>query len=446
MLKKSKWLLFASLLIAFAILLFIFNYSNKKKELVKDRSNSSKLTTRKNLDSLSIEEIRARYLNNPCYLALLKDPSMWEKGTRPGFDYKDLINDSLSGNHPYNNRFIVGDFNSMPLDGKKIGIYEIYPSLSSLSEFKSYPKELLEKLDTIVYSENNLKIVYADIKTKYGSKADRLINFIEKVWKYKIIPISREYSINGDKVYAAGQVLVLCEACNDTLKLVGKFATSAKRQDFMFRTDANGNKIKSTIEYAPIGNRRGYYAGLNRITSKNWETERSYDSLDIERDNEVGGGNNRITIYDRKVELPNFLLIQPDKSYPKSMRQNGIHEIALNYLPRGMLGTPNSIGCLRVSDFGSKFFRWWVPQNAKLFIAYNDSLYLKKHDSNPMSYLPFKNQTEGDKFRKWININYPDFAKRFDISIDGDYKNGFIIDGYYFFKKEYDNYLNKNQN
>ena len=95
MLKKSKWLLFASLLIAFAILLFIFNYSNKKKELVKDRSNSSKLTTRKNLDSLSIEEIRARYLNNPCYLALLKDPSMWEKGTRPGFDYKDLINDSL---------------------------------------------------------------------------------------------------------------------------------------------------------------------------------------------------------------------------------------------------------------------------------------------------------------------------------------------------------------
>lgn len=71
---------------------------------------------------------------------------------------------------------------------------------------------------------------------------------------------------------------------------------------------------------------------------------------------------------------------------------------------------------------------------------------LKKHDSNPNLYLPFKNQAEGDRFRKWINSSYPDFAKRFDISIDGDYKNGFIIDGYYFFKKEYDNYLNKNQN
>jgi hypothetical protein len=444
MFKQSKWLLFALVIFGAVISFFIFNSAAVKNKAVVDKKELNKINP-KNLDSLTIEEIRARYINNPCYLALLKDPNMWDKGTRQGFDYKDLINDSLPSNNSYKNRFIVGDFNSTPIDGKKTGIYEIYPSLTSLSEFKSYPKELLEKLDTIVYSEKNLNSVYAEIKTKYGAKGERLINFIEKVWKYKIIPISREYSINGDKVYAAGQVLVLCEACDDTLKLVGKFATSAKRQDFMIRTDANGNKYKSTIEYAPIGNRRGYYAGLNRITSKNWETERTYDSLDIERDKEVGGGNNRITIYDRKVELPNFLLMQPDKSYPKSMRQNGIHEIALNYLPRGMLGTPNSIGCLRVSDFGSKFFRWWVPQNAKLFIAYNDSLYLKKHESNPIAYLPFKNQTEGDKFRKWINTNYPDFAKRFDISIDGDYKNGFIIDGYYFFKKEYDNYLSKNQ-
>ena len=232
--------------------------------------------------------------------------------------------------------------------------------------------------------------------------------------------------------------MVLCEACNDTLKLIGKFATSAKRQDFKFEKDSTGKEIKTPIEYVPTGPRRGYYAGLNRITSKNWETERSYDSLDIERDNELGGGNNRITIFDKKVELPNFLLIEPDKSYPKSMRRNGIHEIALNYLPRGMLGTPNSIGCLRISDFGSKFFRWWTPQNTKFFIAYNDSLYLKKQESDPMSFLPFKSQEEGNKFRKWINEKYPSFAKRFDINIDGDYKNGFIIDGYYFFKNEYD--------
>jgi len=441
--KQLKWVL---LIIVIASLI-TFLYRNQfigTGTIVKNKDTTLAENNYKNLDSLSVQEIRTRYLNNPCYLALLKDPNMWEKGTKAGFDYRELINDSLSKDNPFRNRFIVGDFNSVPLDGGKSGIYEVYPSLTSLSEFKSFPKTLLEKLDTTVYSDTNLESMYADIKTNYGSKGERLINFIEKVWKYKIIPISREYSINGEKVYAAGQVLVLCEACKDTLKLVGKFATSAKRQDFMFKTDENGIKHKVSMEYAPIGPRRGYYAGLNRITSKNWETERKYDSLDIQRDNEVGGGNNRITIYDSKVELPNFLLIEPDKSYPKSMRRNGIHEIALNYLPRGMLGTPNSIGCLRVSDFGSKFFRWWVPQNAKLFIAYDDSLYLKKYDSNPISYLPFKNQQEGDQFRKWINNKYPDFAQRFDISIDGDYKNGFIIDGYYFFKKEYDKYLNKN--
>ncbi len=441
--KQLKWIL---LIIVIASLI-TFLYRNQfigTATIGKNKDTTLAENNYKNLDSLSVQEIRTRYLNNPCYLALLKDPNMWEKGTKAGFDYRELINDSLSKDNPFRNRFIVGDFNSVPLDGGKSGIYEVYPSLTSLSEFKSFPKTLLEKLDTTVYSDTNLESMYADIKTNYGSKGERLINFIEKVWKYKIIPISREYSINGEKVYAAGQVLVLCEACKDTLKLVGKFATSAKRQDFMFKTDENGIKHKVSMEYAPIGHRRGYYAGLNRITSKNWETERKYDSLDIERDIEVGGGNNRITIYDSKVELPNFLLIEPDKSYPKSMRRNGIHEIALNYLPRGMLGTPNSIGCLRVSDFGSKFFRWWIPQNAKLFIAYDDSLYLKKYDSNPISYLPFKNQQEGDQFRKWINNKYPDFAQRFDISVDGDYKNGFIIDGYYFFKKEYDKYLNKN--
>ena len=55
-----------------------------------------------------------------------------------------------------------------------------------------------------------------------------------------------------------------------------------------------------------------------------------------------------------------------------------------------------------------------------------------------MSFLPFKTQAEGNKFRKWINDKYPSFAKRFDISVEGDYKNGFIIDGYYFLKNEYD--------
>ncbi len=417
----------------------LFTPTAPPKKIIVD-SSVVEIAGVKNIDSLTIEEIRERYLNNPCYLALLKDSSFWEKGTRVGFNYKDLFNDSLPNSNPYRNRFIVGDFNSLSYSKKTSGIYELYPSLTSLKEFSFIDKSILEKIDTTLYSEANLNNIYASVRSKYGMKSAPFINFVEKVWKYKIIPIARAYSINNEQVYGVGQVLVLCEACKDTLKLVGKFATSAKRQDFLFEKDADGNQYKKSFEYAPTYERRGYYAGLNTITSKNWESERSYDSLDIARDNEVGGGNNRITIFDGKVELPNFLLIEPDKSYPKAMRRNGIHEIALNYLPRGMLGTPNSIGCLRVSDFGSKFFRWWTPQNTKLFIAYQDSLYLIKEKSNPMNYLPFKTQAEGDKFRKWINDKYPSFAKRFDISIDGDYKNGFIIDGYYFFKKEYDQF------
>lgn len=427
-------------ILLFLILAFFYKRDSFSSIITNKPSKDSALLEpkTKSIDSLTFEEIRARYISNPCYLALLKDSSMWQAGTKVGYDYNDLLNDSLPSENPYRNRFIVGDFNSLRIDGKQSGIYEVYPSLTSIKEFNSFPKSLLERIDTTINKEDNLKIIYSDVKKQYGPKADKLINFIEKVWRFKIIPISREYSINGNNVYSAGQVLVLCEACKDTLKLIGKFATSAKRQDFKFEKDSSGKEIKTPIEYVPTGPRRGYYAGLNRITSKNWESERSYDSLDIDRDNELGGGNNRITIFDKKVELPNFLLIEPDKSYPKSMRRNGIHEIALNYLPRGMLGTPNSIGCLRISDFGSKFFRWWTPQNTKLFIAYNDSLYLKKQESDPMSFLPFKTQAEGDKFRRWINDKYPSFAKRFDISVEGDYKNGFIIDGYYFFKNEYD--------
>jgi hypothetical protein len=251
--KQLKWVL---LIIVIASLI-TFLYRNQfigTGTIVKNKDTTLAENNYKNLDSLSVQEIRTRYLNNPCYLALLKDPNMWEKGTKAGFDYRELINDSLSKDNPFRNRFIVGDFNSVPLDGGKSGIYEVYPSLTSLSEFKSFPKTLLEKLDTTVYSDTNLESMYADIKTNYGSKGERLINFIEKVWKYKIIPISSEYSINGEKVYAAGQVLVLCEACKDTLKLVGKFATSAKRQDFMFKTDENGikHKVSMAVSYTHL--------------------------------------------------------------------------------------------------------------------------------------------------------------------------------------------------
>jgi hypothetical protein len=229
--------------------------------------------------------------------------------------------------------------------------------------------------------------------------------------------------------------------------MLGSFASSAKRQDIGIRTAADGSKRQYYVEYFPTGKRRTYYAGMYRITSKNWETRREYDSLDIKRDMEVGGGNNRVTFFKGNAELPNFLLMQPDKNYPNAMRQNGIHEVALRGLSRGMLGTANSIGCLRVSDFGSKFLRWWVPQNCKLFIGYYDSLYHSKVAMNDsaVSYLPFKNVQEGNAFRTWINKYKPNEAKILEIGETGDYRNGYIVDGYYYFKDEYNQYLNSKQ-
>jgi hypothetical protein len=90
-----------------------------------------------------------------------------------------------------------------------------------------------------------------------------------------------------------------------------------------------------------------------------------------------------------------------------------------------------------------------VPQNCKLFISYNDDLYHKKFDTKDSisNYLPFKNKNEGDAFRKWINTYKPDEAKILEIGESGDYRNGYIIDGYYYFRDEYEKYLsNKNKN
>ena len=398
----------------------------------------------KKIKDLTLEELWRYYQINPCYLPLIKDPEQWEKGTQAGFDYEDLFNDSLPKNHKYRNRYLVGDFNVLDRNLNNKGAHEMYPKLLELKDFSGLSRDLVTRMDTTRYATPQFDALIADLRTAKKDSADIYINFLEKVWRYRMVPINREYSLERDNLYAAGQTLVLCEVCEDTLIRLGQFSVSSKRQDPYETVDANGKVHKGYFEYLPYGKRRKYYAGRNRITSKNWETERKYEKYDIARDKEVGGGNNRVTFFKGNVQLPNFLLIKPSAEYEKSMNGNGIHEVALSGLSRGMLGTANSIGCIRVSDFGSKFVRWWVPQNCNFFISFEDTRYHKKILSGSDSirpYLPFRSQEEGDRFRKWINKNYPFEAKQLDIKEDGDYRNGFIIDAYYYLKKEYDAYL-----
>ena len=424
------------------------NATDGKEATSKDTTSLTQINVKKPIDSLTKEEIWDLFLSNPCYLPLLKDSNFWEKGTRVGFSFNELFNDSLPESSPYRNRFLVGDFNAILPNGQNRKITELYPKLIELPEFKELPKELIAKIDSVQVGTPEAQLLFDELESRLGKKAEVYINFINKVWKYKMVPISREYSIENNNIYSAGHTILMCEACKDTIKIVGKFATSPKRQDIGIRTRPDGSQVRSYVEYFPTGKRRKYYAGMYRITSKNWETQRKYDSLDIARDIEVGGGNNRVTFFKGNAELPNFLLMQPDKSYPNAMRQNGIHEVALRGLSRGMLGTANSIGCLRVSDFGSKFLRWWVPQNCKLFISYNDTLYHKKINTRDSisNYLPFKNKSEGDAFRTWINKYKPEEAKILEIGESGDYRNGYIIDGYYYFKQEYEKYLSTKNN
>jgi hypothetical protein len=234
-------------------------------------------------------------------------------------------------------------------------------------------------------------------------------------------------------VYAAGQVLCACEVVGDTLVEMARFAISTKRQ--------SPSGAGAMHESWPLGDRRHYYAGRYRITSKNWERQRKYDEWDALHDSAVGGGNTRVTFYKGIAELPNFLLMDPAEEYPRAMSSNGIHECALSELARGMLGAPNSIGCVRVTDFGSKFLRWFTPQDCNFFIAYTEAGYLRMEEGmDPREVMPFRTQEDGDRFRAWLNNTRPAAAERLEVDPSGSHESGHLVDAYLEYRTEYGRY------
>ncbi|MFM9052006.1 MAG: hypothetical protein ACKOKF_06780 [Bacteroidota bacterium] len=394
------------------------------------------------LRAISQEKVLEYAQRNPCYLPMLADTSLYESGCQVGFTFQELFNEKLPADHPYRNRYIVGDFNVLNADSSNRGVQEIDPLLSAMIDFKDISDTLLQLFDGAIVNDSSRSQLDTLVHALYPDRADLFMNFFDKVWKYKTPPIVRKYGVAGSSVYAAGQHVCMCEAYEDTLLLVGKFAISGKRQSFSVRTLPDGRTVRTLHESLPINSRRSYYGGRYRISSKNWETQRRYELLDIKHDSLLGGGNNQVTYFQGKAQLPNFLLMHPVADYPEAMTSNGIHEVALAELSRGMLGSPNSIGCVRVTDFGSKFLRWWTPQNCNFFILYDDDRYVWKLDSiDAESLYPFKTKEEGDRFRRWINEQMPEMAKSLDIDPEGDHKNGFVIDAYTAYKKEYEDYL-----
>ena len=392
------------------------------------------------VDELSQELIRLFSQTNSCYLPLLKDPDLHQKGSKVGFEWTDLFNNSLAEDSQYKNRYLVGDFMALNEELESRGIEEKNPDLEHLVDFKEYDEKLFELFDVAERSANDEKLLYAYIRTNCSDDSVELLNFYKKVWRFKTPPFVRTFSRMRNNVYASGQRVCLCEAHEDTLLLIAQYATSSKRLEPSVKKDSTGKVISvSHFEYLPIGKRRRYYASQYRITSKNWERDRKYEKADIRHDKKLGGGNKQVTYYQGRAQLPNFLLMEPTKDYPKAVHQNGIHEVALRELSRGMLGTANSIGCIRLSDFGSKFTRWWVPQDARFFVLYTKERYHKKLSLESVKdQLPFKNELEGNLFRKWLHENKPLKAKQMDIYIEGSYDNGFILDAYNLYGQEYE--------
>tara|TARA_B110000046_G_C12982633_1_gene394110 strand:- start:44 stop:1513 length:1470 start_codon:yes stop_codon:yes gene_type:complete len=390
---------------------------------------------------LSQDTIRSYAKLNSCYLPLLRDISLFDSEHYVPFHYDSLFNAHLPNATKYSNRYLVGDFNSLNEFGESRGIQEVNPKIQYLIDFQEMDSTFFMLLDSA--ANNSVHDSKLDLYLDYTLQRKKdLLNFYNKIWSFKTPPLKRKYSVIKNNVYAAGQKICLCEAHADTLINIAEFAVSSKRLTPVSRVDSEGRKPVSYGEYLPINRRRDYYAAKNIITSKNWERARKYEEQDAIHDSLVGGGYDRVTFYKRSTELPNFLLIEPEAQFDGSMRNNGIHEAALSGLSRGMLGTPNSIGCIRVSDFGSKFLRWWTPQNANFFILYTADSYFKKLDHIAAdSILPFKDVTEGNMFRLWLHQSKPKEARIHNIDSVGEFSNGYIIDAYTIYGEEYEEHV-----
>ena len=91
-----------------------------------------------------------------------------------------------------------------------------------------------------------------------------------------------------------------------------------------------------------------------------------------------------------------------------------------------MLGTPQSLGCFRMNDYGSKFARWWIPNHTNFFIYFDEKKYSGEQIDSTQALVPFYSPKEGDIFRGWIHKKYPKYAKEIDLDISGSCNNCYV--------------------
>ena len=310
--------------------------------------------------------------DNPCYAPLI---TKMDRILGKSFFWNDLYNESFSKSDYKSKRFIVGDFNTLDESGNCEGCSEEFPDIFELTELKYF--FLACKKDKIELSNDNQIIEWLknrkskDVKT-LSYMFDIWRNLREKVEAYRTDPLVKEpiIEVNG-KNYCIGQRLCLCEIQGDTIVKVAQFVTSSK------------NSLASQHNQHDIDGQPRYYAPMNRISTRYWDSRIKYDSIDIKHDKEMGFGSQTTILYKGQVRLPNFMHITPDNLYPGAKGfVNGIHEFAVGgSAPGKYMGSPVSLGCVRLHNYTSKFTRWWTPHNAKMFIYYED----KRYKQNPLT-------------------------------------------------------------
>ena len=307
-------------------------------------------------------------LRNPCYYPLYVNI---DYRNNRHVEYHELFNDSLAEHPFFGGRYVMGEFNTIMADGSSKGVKEHLPNSQEIDEFfeamnfaasHGIVPDSLWTMDEKIFAD--LLLNEADSVVIFKSYI-LMQNYYQQVAKYQKQIVETQYNYIWRYQYHTGQHLCMCEAKEDTIYMIARFATSAKAW------------TKPMNRHLPVGLSRSYYAPINTLASRNWEWGRRYGELERARDKEMKGGSAHVTIYEGAIQLPNFMRIDPIPAYKDAMWQNGIHTQALPYLVGGMLGTPNSMGCLRVTDYASRFVRWWVPTHAKLFIYYTDDNYFK---------------------------------------------------------------------
>ncbi|MFN6038685.1 MAG: hypothetical protein ACK452_09475, partial [Bacteroidota bacterium] len=338
------------------------DFTNKRRKIFLD-------TALIRLSGISIDSVVRR---NPCYIPIL---TKMDRVYNRAFTIDELYNPQFSKDNYLAGRYIVGDFNSTDANGNCRGSNDIFADNLGLDEFKDFFKELkksnINEKDSLAVT-NWFKALPEERKKEYSTAMWMWKNYNEKVDKFRTNPLFRDPVITiGGSEYCIGQRMCLCEIKNDTIQMVAQFVTSSR----------NVNLYHGPLQDYDCQPR--YYAPMCIITSRCWDNRLRYDSLDMKRDMLMGGGARHVIRYEGKVDLPNFMNMTPNVDYPGSeVFCNGIHEFAVGGKTPGLyMGTPISLGCVRLHSYPSRFVRWWTPNKARFFITYQYKNYIQKYKS-----------------------------------------------------------------